>query len=78
MVADYIVECRSLIFLDRTTTCIITKLSFFIYKLRNIFFSKFQIIGAYLAYRFRNLMNPEAMANRNGGSTGADFNPHTI
>jgi len=39
------------------------------------------IIGAFLAYRYRNLMNPlapQAMANRNGGSTGAEFNPHTI
>ena len=46
-----------------------------------IFFFKFQIIGAFLAYRYRNLMNPlapQAMANRNGGSIGAEFNPHTI
>lgn len=43
-----------------------------------LLFAFTEIIGAYLAYRFRNLMNPEAMANRNGGSTGADFNPHTI
>jgi len=46
-----------------------------------LIFSFTEIIGAFLAYRYRNLMNPlapQAMANRNGGSTGAEFNPHTI
>lgn len=46
-----------------------------------LLFSFTEIIGAFLAYRYRNLMNPlapQAMANRNGGSTGAEFNTHTI
>ena len=65
MVADYLFNCR--IILNG--------------EIDNNFFFKFQIIGAFLAYRYRNLMNPlapQAMANRNGGSIGAEFNPHTI
>ena len=66
MVADYLFNCR--IILNGEID-------------NNFFFFKFQIIGAFLAYRYRNLMNPlapQAMANRNGGSTGAEFNTHTI
>ena len=67
MVADYLFNCRIILNgeIDIMIVC----------------FFKFQIIGAFLAYRYRNLMNPlapQAMANRNGGSIGAEFNPHTI